>query len=77
MTSPATDRLTKLVTKRDFIESQLGTSKSYIELEIRGRRVRRSEAIKELEYLNEQIGELDRQHQAKHGSARNRARFRR
>jgi hypothetical protein len=70
------ERLETLRTKRDLIESQLGSGSAYIELEIRGRRVRREEALKTLEYLNEQIRSLEAsQAAAQRGPARNRARL--
>lgn len=69
------DRLTRLTQQRDLIERQLGTAAAYIELEIRGRRVRREQALKELDYLNTQISSLERLAQNSAGPARNRIRL--
>lgn len=69
-----TTRLSDLLTKRDHIESQLGTGAAYVELEQRGRRVRRERALEQLRYLNEQIAVEERKLT---GPTRNRARLRR
>lgn len=67
-------RLSDLLTKRDHIDAQLGTSAAYIELEQHGRRVRRERALEELRYLNDQIA-IEQRKLA--GPTRNRARLRR
>lgn len=68
-------RLETLRATRDRIETQLDSGKDFIELEVRGKRVRRSDAIARLEYLNEQIRLEERKANARRRPARNRARL--
>jgi hypothetical protein len=49
------DRLTDLLIRRDAVEEALATGQDYIELEVRGRRVRLQGSLQVLAYLNEQI----------------------
>lgn len=67
--------LTDLYIKRDRLVSQLATSADWIEIELRGgRRVRRTEAIKVLEFLRDEIAIQERRQQR---PTRNRVRLRR
>jgi hypothetical protein len=71
------ERLNNLYQQRDAIETALGSGKDFIELEIRGRRVRKQDATKTLEYLNQEIEKLERAARQSRGPARNVARVRR
>ena len=72
------DRLALLISKRDLIEEAIGTGKNYVEMEIRGRRVKLVASLDQLKYLNEEIDKLESvQSMRTRGPARNRVELRR
>lgn len=70
-----TDELNDLRIQYSHIRSQLGKPGDYIELEVRGRRVKRSDAMKHMEVLKADIRELERRLEASRGPTRNKARL--
>lgn len=68
-------RLQTLLTKRQKIESQLDSGKDYIELEVRGRRVKRERAIEYLSYLKTEIRDEELKRQVARGPSRNKVRL--
>lgn len=69
------DRLQELRIKRDAIEEALGSGNSYIELEVRGRRVKMQASVGVLEYLTLEIEKLERLALVRTGAARNKVRL--
>lgn len=74
----AQERLEMLITQRDLIEAAMGSGGGYIEMEVRGRRVRYEATIQRLEYLNNEIAKLESATAARRsGPARNLVRIQR
>ena len=74
----AQERLELLITQRDLIEAAMGSERGFIEMEVRGRRVRYEATIQRLEYLNNEIAKLESGLAARrNGPARNLARIQR
>ena len=75
MDSTTSQRLADLIEIRDAIEATLGTGRDYVELEIRGRKVKRAANVTTLNYLNTQISETESKVVSSVGPARNKARL--
>lgn len=69
------DRLTKLIATRDEIEDAMRTSADFNTLVIRNKTVQRDSALKQLEYLKNEIRELESLSPSRSGPAVNQARI--
>lgn len=71
------DELSILINLRIELTQKLNSSKDYTELETSVGRLKRSDAIQRLEYINKRVSELQRSANARRGPATNQARLHR